>query len=149
MMSDQVDIARTNAQTTQAQAVLESAKNRLTTTQQMLTTSQTNYVQATNLLLQQQNKLTEIQASLNKLTAANLSLVSIHSCTQRTNAKFSIERGQIDIDRGHPTHDQLEATDYELGLLLQCFDCHHSGRHKSSCSALFGHSQGAYFRRQH
>ncbi|KAK3938884.1 hypothetical protein QBC46DRAFT_343143 [Diplogelasinospora grovesii] len=69
--------AQINAKTTQAQALLEAAKNRLSTTQQMLTDAQENYVKTTEMLLEQQNKLGEIQASLSKLTAANISLAEI------------------------------------------------------------------------
>ena len=72
---NEVKVAETNARTTQAQAVLDSAKNRLETTQQMLTTAQANYVKSNELLLQQQNRLSDIQGNLQKLTASNLSMV--------------------------------------------------------------------------
>ena len=76
MADPAVQTAQINARTAQAQAVLESAKNRLVTTQQMLTTSQDNYAKTTSMLLQQQNKLGEIQANLKRLSNSNLSLVS-------------------------------------------------------------------------
>jgi hypothetical protein len=71
-----VQTAQISAKSAQAQAVLESAKNRLATTTQMLTTAQDNYVKTTDMLLQQQNKLADIQATLTNLTASNISLVS-------------------------------------------------------------------------
>ncbi|KAK0660478.1 hypothetical protein QBC41DRAFT_383707 [Cercophora samala] len=61
----------------QAQAVLESSRARLATTQQMLTTSQDNYTKSAALLVEQQNKLGEIQSTLTKLTAANISLAEV------------------------------------------------------------------------
>lgn len=73
-----MEVAQVNARTTQAQAVLDSAKNRLETTQQMLATSQTNYVKSTELLLQQQNKVADLQGNLLKLTASNLGMVIDH-----------------------------------------------------------------------
>ncbi|KAI1855398.1 hypothetical protein JX266_000263 [Neoarthrinium moseri] len=72
-----VQAAQINAKTAQAQAVLESAKNRLATTSQMLTTAQDNYIKTTDMLLQQQNKLADIQATLAKLTASNVELAEI------------------------------------------------------------------------
>ncbi|KAK3321875.1 hypothetical protein B0H66DRAFT_581333 [Apodospora peruviana] len=69
--------AQINAKTTQVQAVLESAKNSLSTTQQMLTTAQENYTKTTGMVLEQQNKLRDIQAILTKLTAGNISLDEI------------------------------------------------------------------------
>ncbi|KAK7225016.1 hypothetical protein V2G26_013019 [Clonostachys chloroleuca] len=84
--NSEVEVAQVNARTTQAQAVLDSAKNRLETTQQMLATSQTNYVKSTELLLQQQNKVADLQGNLLKLTASNLGMKEIRailiSCIQ-------------------------------------------------------------------
>ncbi|KAF9552933.1 hypothetical protein CPC08DRAFT_673678, partial [Agrocybe pediades] len=72
-----VDPAALNAKSTQAQAILDSAKNRMVITQQALVSSQENFVKSTELLLDQQNKLGAIQAQLSKLTNANLSLTEI------------------------------------------------------------------------
>lgn len=69
--------AQISAKSAQAQAVLESAKNRLTTTQQMLTTAQDSYVKQTKMLLEQKNELGKIQATLNQLTRTNVSLVCL------------------------------------------------------------------------
>lgn len=81
MTSESERIARISAKSTQAQAVLEAAKNRLTTTQQMLTTAQENYVKSTDMLLEQKNKLGQIQATLTQLTKANVSLVCPYHTT--------------------------------------------------------------------
>jgi hypothetical protein len=72
-----VTIAKTNAKSAQAQAVLESAKNRLTTTQQHLKDTQELYLQASKELLEQQNKLTEIQGEVTRLGETKLGLVEI------------------------------------------------------------------------
>ena len=77
-----VQTAQINAKTAQAQAVLEAAKNRLSTTEDLLTKSQENYVKASEILVEQKNKLGEIQANLSRLTASNLGLVRLHSCSK-------------------------------------------------------------------
>lgn len=66
----------TDAKSTQGQAVLKAAQNRLDTTQKAYMASQENYVKASSNLLDQQNKLTEISGNLARLTASNITLVS-------------------------------------------------------------------------
>ncbi|KAL2061472.1 hypothetical protein VTL71DRAFT_6849 [Oculimacula yallundae] len=69
--------AQIDAKTAQAQVVLESARNRLTTTQDMLSTTQTNYSKAVEFLVSQQNKLDEVQAELTRPTSSTLTLTDI------------------------------------------------------------------------
>ncbi|KAI1171833.1 hypothetical protein F4777DRAFT_593418 [Nemania sp. FL0916] len=78
LMADSEDpsitVAKTNAKSAQAQAVLESAKNRLTTTQQHLMGTQELYLQSSKQLVEQQNKLGEIHAEITKLGQDQLGL---------------------------------------------------------------------------
>lgn len=76
-MSDSAEEPRITAMSAQEQAVLENARIRLATTTQMLRTARDNYVKSTDVLSQQQNKLADYQAALMKLTASNISLVSL------------------------------------------------------------------------
>lgn len=69
--------AQIQAKTTQAQAVLESAKNRLNTTASALASSQENYQKSTALLATQQNKLTELNEAFTRLKASGLTMVSL------------------------------------------------------------------------
>lgn len=69
--------AQIQAKTTQAQAVLESAKNRLNTAASALQSSQENYQQSTVLLAEQQNKLTELNGAFERLKASGLTMVSL------------------------------------------------------------------------
>lgn len=71
----EVQTAKINAQTTQAQAVLDAGKNRLATTQATLLASQKNYNDATKNLNDQQKALGDIQATLSRCTASKLSFV--------------------------------------------------------------------------
>ncbi|KAI5920341.1 hypothetical protein F4810DRAFT_703039 [Camillea tinctor] len=72
-----VTTAQISTKSLHAQAVLESAKNRLTTTSQMLTNSQETYAKSTEMLLEQENKLADVRAKLTKLTGDNVSLTEI------------------------------------------------------------------------
>ena len=69
--------AQIHAKTTQAQAVLESAKNRLNTASAALTATQETYQKSTALLGEQQNKLGGLNASLDRLKASSLKMVNI------------------------------------------------------------------------
>lgn len=69
--------AQIQAKTTQAQAVLESAKNRLNTAASALQSSQENYQQSTVLLAEQQNKLTELNGAFERVKASGLTMVSL------------------------------------------------------------------------
>ena len=69
--------AQIQAKTTQAQAVLDSAKNRLNTTASALTSSQENYQKSTVLLVEQQNKLTELNGAFERLKASGLTMVRL------------------------------------------------------------------------
>lgn len=71
-----VQTAQIQAKTTQAQAVLESAKNRLNTTASALASSQENYQKSTALLVEQQNKLMELNGAFERLKASGLTMVS-------------------------------------------------------------------------
>ena len=73
---DPDDGSNLRADQTQAQAVLESAKNRLNVTQQAYLASQDNYIKANALLVEQQNKLADISAKLTRLASHNVKLVS-------------------------------------------------------------------------
>ncbi|RSL93882.1 hypothetical protein CEP52_012978 [Fusarium oligoseptatum] len=71
--------AQIHAKTTQAQAVLESAKNRLNTASATLTATQETYRKSTTLISEQQNKLKEINASLERLKSSSLKMDAIKS----------------------------------------------------------------------
>ncbi|VUC27244.1 unnamed protein product [Clonostachys rosea] len=71
------EVAKVNAQTLQAQAVLDSAQRRLTVTQQILTDSKSNYVKSTEFLLQQQKRVADLQGSFKKLTSASIVMKEI------------------------------------------------------------------------
>ncbi|KAJ4232276.1 hypothetical protein NW759_002664 [Fusarium solani] len=71
--------AQIHSKTTQAQAVLESAKNRLNAASAALTTTQETYQKSTALLGEQQNKLGELNASLDRLKGSNLKMDAIKS----------------------------------------------------------------------
>lgn len=77
-----VQIAQTNAKTTQAQATLEAAKNRLATTQDTFIKTQEIYKKNTELLLDQENKLTEVQAELSRLGQSKMGLTEIKTILQ-------------------------------------------------------------------
>jgi hypothetical protein len=72
-----VQIAKTNAKSAQAQAVLDAAKDRLHTTQQTFLSTQKIYQEASSTLVEQENKLTAIQAELQRQTTLEASLVSV------------------------------------------------------------------------
>ncbi|KAH3298599.1 hypothetical protein KXW39_008369 [Aspergillus fumigatus] len=69
-----VQIAKTNAKSAQAQAVLDAAKDRLHTTQQTFLSTQKIYQEASSTLIEQENKLTAIQAELQRQTKLEASL---------------------------------------------------------------------------
>ncbi|WAO91180.1 Hypothetical protein NCS54_00863700 [Fusarium falciforme] len=71
--------AQIHAKTTQAQAVLESAKNQLNTASAALTATQETYQKSTALLGEQKNKLGELNASLDRLKASSLKMDAIKS----------------------------------------------------------------------
>ncbi|KAJ4185163.1 hypothetical protein NW755_008606 [Fusarium falciforme] len=71
--------AQSHAKTTQAQAVLGSAKNRLNTASAALTATQETYQKSTALLGEQKNKLGELNASLDRLKASSLKMDAIKS----------------------------------------------------------------------
>ncbi|RSL45987.1 hypothetical protein CEP53_010517 [Fusarium sp. AF-6] len=71
--------AQIHAKTTQAQAVLESAKNRLNTASAALTATQETYRKSTTLVSEQQNKLNEVNASLERLKSSSLKIDAIKS----------------------------------------------------------------------
>ncbi|RSM20290.1 hypothetical protein CDV31_000784 [Fusarium ambrosium] len=68
-----------HAKTTQAQAVLESTKNRLNTASAALTATQETYRKSTTLISEQQNKLNELNASLERLKSSSLKMDAIKS----------------------------------------------------------------------
>jgi hypothetical protein len=72
-----VQIAKTNAKSAQAQAVLDAAKDRLHTTEQTFLSTQKIYQEASSTLVEQENKLTAIQADLQRQTTLEASLVSV------------------------------------------------------------------------
>ncbi|KAH1326432.1 hypothetical protein KXX47_009398 [Aspergillus fumigatus] len=74
-----VQIAKTNAKSAQAQAVLDAAKDRLHTTQQTFLSTQKIYQEASSTLIEQENKLTAIQAELQRQTKLEASLTEIKS----------------------------------------------------------------------
>ncbi|GIK00972.1 hypothetical protein Aspvir_005002 [Aspergillus viridinutans] len=74
-----VQIAKTNAKSAQAQAVLDAAKDRLHTTQQTFLSTQKIYQEASSTLVEQENKLTAIQADLQRQTTLEASLTEIKS----------------------------------------------------------------------
>ncbi|KAH2534612.1 hypothetical protein KXW97_007790 [Aspergillus fumigatus] len=74
-----VQIAKTNAKSAQAQAVLDAAKDRLHTTQQTFLSTQKIYQEASSTLIEQENKLTAIQAELQRQTKLEPSLTEIKS----------------------------------------------------------------------
>ncbi|EEU39662.1 uncharacterized protein NECHADRAFT_43968 [Fusarium vanettenii 77-13-4] len=71
--------AQIHAKTSQAQAVLESARNRLNIASAALTASKETYQKSTALLGEQQNKLSELNASLDRLQSSNLKMDAIKS----------------------------------------------------------------------
>ena len=72
-------INKTNAQSTQAQAVLQSAQNRLSTTQDTFLKTQDVYQKSATLLIQQQSKMADIQANLTKLSKSKMGLLEVMS----------------------------------------------------------------------
>ncbi|RMJ18622.1 hypothetical protein CDV36_001733 [Fusarium kuroshium] len=71
--------AQIHAKTTQAQTVLESAKNRLNTASAALNATQETYRKSTALVSEQQNKLNELNASLERLKGSSLKMDAIKS----------------------------------------------------------------------
>lgn len=71
-----VQKAQIQAKTTQAQAVLQSAQNRLETTSAALATAEETYRKSTALLVEEQRKLQELNNTLERLKASSLKLVS-------------------------------------------------------------------------
>ena len=70
-------IAKTNAESAQARATLEAAKNRLSTTQDCFTKTQQLYADNAKLLMEQENKLTAVQAELKGLDVTKLGIEDI------------------------------------------------------------------------
>ena len=70
-------IAKTNAKSAQAQATLEAAKNRLSTTQDCFTKTQQLYADNAKLLMEQENQLTAVQAELKRINQTKLGLEEI------------------------------------------------------------------------
>lgn len=64
-----------------AQASLDAAKHRLSTTQKHLSATQDLYQKSSQKMIEQQNKLSQIQADIKRLSTTTADLVSILSFT--------------------------------------------------------------------
>ncbi|KAF3915695.1 hypothetical protein AA313_de0208692 [Arthrobotrys entomopaga] len=74
-----VAIAKENAKSAQAQAVLKAAQDRLSTTQAAYTASMETYQKSTALLIEQQKALEAVKADLLRLADSSMKLASIQS----------------------------------------------------------------------
>ncbi|EAW24615.1 uncharacterized protein NFIA_041930 [Aspergillus fischeri NRRL 181] len=90
-----VQVAKTNAKSAQAQAVLDAAKDRLHTTQQTFLSTQKIYQEASSTLVEQENKLTAIQAELQRQTTLEASLTEIKSVLRQCISLIMVVKDNI------------------------------------------------------
>ncbi|GFF59266.1 hypothetical protein IFM51744_09854 [Aspergillus udagawae] len=90
-----VQIAKTNAKSAQAQAVLDAAKDRLHTTEQTFLSTQKIYQEASSTLVEQENKLTAIQADLQRQTTLEASLTEIKSVLRQCISLIMVVKDNI------------------------------------------------------
>jgi hypothetical protein len=124
-----VTISKTNAKSAQAQAVLESAKNRLATTQEHLEKTQDLYLKSSAQLVEQQTKLAEIQGEITKLGETKLGLVSLPPLPLTSHSSLGMVSNadgpgncvggdQEDPYPMHRAHGSAQATNHEPMPLL-------------------------------